>query len=342
MDDLALCTLWNIAFYKILVQSCLPILQYDATLSGHYGNRQMNQEMISFNLRLISTFPYKGAFFVRFKHRTGFMYRTITADDNLNQLNILESLCCDCDNFECFCCSSNSSFQPPVNHHNNSEDSNMNLNKSKDTISDSNLTVCHENRFNALQSTHVSCNCFIENDVITNDFLTNAFEASLSHSDLRTINIDQSQNSETSLNNFTNVTFCDDSQNRLIPQACFSVSGNNEIVSNKSNPSSNDSKNVCSIKLDSKGINIGHLNVQGICGDKMAKFSEIKLLLTDPVNSKLHVFGMSETKLKEHKLNEVFKIPGYQLPFRKDNKTNGGGGIIVYVRDGILAKRRKD
>ena len=51
---------------------------------------------------------------------------------------------------------------------------------------------------------------------------------------------------------------------------------------------------------------------------------------------------MSETKLKEHKLNEVFKIPGYQLPFRKDNKTNGGGGIIVYVRDGILAKRRKD
>ena len=75
---------------------------------------------------------------------------------------------------------------------------------------------------------------------------------------------------------------------------------------------------------------------------KMTKFSEIKSLLTDPVNSKLHVFGMSETKLKEHKLNEVFKIPGFQLPFRKDNKTNGGGGIIVYVRDGILAKRRKD
>ena len=74
----------------------------------------------------------------------------------------------------------------------------------------------------------------------------------------------------------------------------------------------------------------------------MTKFSEITSLLTDPVNSKLHVFGMSETKLKEHKLNEVFKIPGYQLPFRKDNKTNGGGGIIVYVRDGILAKRRKD
>ena len=114
----------------------------------------------------------------------------------MNQFNILESLCSDCDNFECICYSSSLSFQPPVNHHNNSEDSNMNLNKSKDTISELNLTVFHENRFNALQSTHVSCNCFIENDVITNGFLTNEFEASLSHSDLRTINIDQSQNSE--------------------------------------------------------------------------------------------------------------------------------------------------
>ena len=81
MDDLALCTIYNIAFYKILVQSCyLPILQYDATLSGHYDNQRIKAEIISFNLRLISTFPYKGAFFVRFKRRTGFMYRTNNAD----------------------------------------------------------------------------------------------------------------------------------------------------------------------------------------------------------------------------------------------------------------------
>ena len=89
-------------------------------------------------------------------------------------------------------------------------------------------------------------------------------------------------------------------------------------------------------------IHIGHLNVQGICGYKMSKFSEITSLLTAPANSGLHIFGMSETKLKEHKPNDVFKIAGFQLPFRKDNNTNGGGGIIVYVRDGILAKRRED
>ena len=51
---------------------------------------------------------------------------------------------------------------------------------------------------------------------------------------------------------------------------------------------------------------------------------------------------MSETKLKKHQISSVFKINGFQLPFRKDNNDNGGGGIIVYVREGILAKRRED
>ena len=30
-----------------------------------------------------------------------------------------------------------------------------------------------------------------------------------------------------------------------------------------------------SLNLDSKGINIGHLNIQGICGETMSKFSEL-------------------------------------------------------------------
>ena len=43
-----------------------------------------------------------------------------------------------------------------------------------------------------------------------------------------------------------------------------------------------------------------------------------------------------------HKPTGTFKIDGFQTPFRKDNDTNGGGGIIVYVRDNINAKRRED
>ena len=92
----------------------------------------------------------------------------------------------------------------------------------------------------------------------------------------------------------------------------------------------------------SKGLNFGHLNIQGICGKNMCKFSEIKAMLTSPANNSLHIFGISETKLKSHKLSSFFKIDGFHEPFRKDNNSNGGGGIIVYVRHGINAKRRLD
>ena len=100
---------------------------------------------------------------------------------------------------------------------------------------------------------------------------------------------------------------------------------------------------ICStFNSSSKCINIDHLHSQGICGDRMSKFSAKTSILTSPVNNKLHIFRMSETKLKDHKLNDVFKIKGFQLPFRKDNNMNGGGSIIVYVREGINAKRRED
>ena len=61
-----------------------------------------------------------------------------------------------------------------------------------------------------------------------------------------------------------------------------------------------------------------------------------------PENSDLHLFGLSETKLKDHKLTEVFRINGFQTPFRKDNDSNGGGGLLVYVKNGINARRRED
>ena len=106
----------------------------------------------------------------------------------------------------------------------------------------------------------------------------------------------------------------------------------------------NDSNSVSSVNLNlkKKGINIGFLNVQGICGKDMSKFSEINLMLTSSENKNLHVFGMCESKLKEHKLSSAFKISGFHTPFRKDNTLNGGGGIMVFVRNELMAKRRAD
>ena len=51
---------------------------------------------------------------------------------------------------------------------------------------------------------------------------------------------------------------------------------------------------------------------------------------------------MRHTKLKSHKTTDIFKINGFQTPFRKDNDSNGGGGVPVYVKNGINAKRRED
>ena len=123
----------------------------------------------------------------------------------------------------------------------------------------------------------------------------------------------------------------------------YNENGSNESFNvPSSNGESLDTKQL-SLNLRSKGFNFGHLNIQGICGKNMCKFSEIKAILTSPENSSLHIFGISETKLKSHKLSSCFNIDGFlQEPFRKDNDSNGGGGIIVYVRNGINAKRRLD
>ena len=74
----------------------------------------------------------------------------------------------------------------------------------------------------------------------------------------------------------------------------------------------------------------------------LSKFSELMILLTLPENINLHIFGLSEIKLKDHKSTEVFKINGFQTLFRKDNDFNGGGGLLVYVKNGMNAKPRDD
>ena len=155
----------------------------------------------------------------------------------------------------------------------------------------------------------------------------------------------------TQANNGRNKNFHDDSKRQLIPKISLpsnkfsdkttSYSDINEETS-FSNSNGNTSLDSLSLNLKKKGYNVGHLNVQGLCGDNLSKFSEISTMLTNKENEKLHIFGMSETKLKQHKLTGTFKIKGFQTPFRKDNVSNGGGGILVYVRDYINAERRED
>ena len=107
----------------------------------------------------------------------------------------------------------------------------------------------------------------------------------------------------------------------------------------ETHPGSKD-ESYLNLNLSNKDINVGFLNVQGLCSREMTKFSEIELFLAAEKNKNIRIFGMCETKLKNHKPTSAFQINGFKLPFRKDNDSNGGGGILVCVRDPIMSKRR--
>ena len=52
--------------------------------------------------------------------------------------------------------------------------------------------------------------------------------------------------------------------------------------------------------------------------------------------------GSSETKLNDIHRDSAFEIQGYQKPFRRDRKSNMGGGLLVYVKDGVCCRQRSD
>jgi hypothetical protein len=90
------------------------------------------------------------------------------------------------------------------------------------------------------------------------------------------------------------------------------------------------------MNLLSKGLNIGHLNVQGLT----SKLDEIKLLLQN--NNNIHIFGISETKLQSDHITEFYHVEGFQTPYRRDRLINRGGGLLVYIKEDVPCQRRAD
>ncbi|MEW8548505.1 MAG: endonuclease/exonuclease/phosphatase family protein, partial [Candidatus Thiodiazotropha sp.] len=98
-----------------------------------------------------------------------------------------------------------------------------------------------------------------------------------------------------------------------------------------------DLNNALDLGLRGKGLRIGHINIQGLSN----KIDQLKLLLQSEKNL-IHIFGVSETKLNNIHPDLPFHINGFQKPFRRDRKENAGGGILVYVKDGVCCKQRSD
>ena len=102
-------------------------------------------------------------------------------------------------------------------------------------------------------------------------------------------------------------------------------------------PDQSSSSNALNLGLRDKGFRIGHLNIQGLTN----KIDQLKLLL-QPEQNLVHILGISETKLNPVHPDAPFDIDGYQKPFRRDHTENAGGGLLVYVKEGVFCDRRLD
>lgn len=157
---------------------------------------------------------------------------------------------------------------------------------------------------------------------------------------------------ETSINDGANGTYTDTSAREITNSNRLSNTDSSDVHILSSNYECNDrhdisvntvsqqeedsSCDMMNLNLRTKGLNIGHINIQGLSG----KIDQLNGMLQSNL---VHIMGISETKLHDVHPDSAFDIDGYQTPiFRRDRKDNGGGGLIVFVKNGLSCNRRRD
>lgn len=78
---------------------------------------------------------------------------------------------------------------------------------------------------------------------------------------------------------------------------------------------------------------ITHLNARSLMAD--GRLSEIASLLSF---NNIDILCLSETWLKPQHMNSTLSIPGYQPLIRRDRPAGRGGGVAMYLRDGLTFK----
>ena len=79
---------------------------------------------------------------------------------------------------------------------------------------------------------------------------------------------------------------------------------------------------------------IGYLNINSVRN----KIADVQIFIQ---NIPLDYLVLSETKLDESFPNAQFNLDGYELGARRDRDKNGGG-LIMFVKRGIICKRISD
>ena len=104
------------------------------------------------------------------------------------------------------------------------------------------------------------------------------------------------------------------------------------VISDKISPDNSDNLsqlNFLRIQNPNKVL-LGHININSI----RHKFD----MLSDIIKEKLDIFLITETKLNGSFPTNQFLMAGYSPPYRRDRRFNGGGGLLLYIREDIPSK----
>ena len=105
--------------------------------------------------------------------------------------------------------------------------------------------------------------------------------------------------------------------------------------SNVSMSIQNESNDFSTFGLIKKGLRISNLNVCHL----LPKLDEIHLLLHE--RRSVDILSLCETFLNENVQNSTLDVDGFTIE-RKDRQGKLGGGILIYISNTIIYKRRYD
>ena len=84
-----------------------------------------------------------------------------------------------------------------------------------------------------------------------------------------------------------------------------------------------------------RSLNVCHFHVRSLVSD--GRLEQLKFFLSA---HSVDVLCLTETWLKPKHVNSMLSVPGFQPPLRRDRITSRGGGVAIYVRDGLASTLR--